>query len=169
MRVIIPKNATSSDYPREEKVRLVWGREPDKSDLRLETAIDPKIGEELLHIVFSDSTSGMFPIRDAGTRYAMISTMQNLKQYHLKVEDSFAEVDCEAELTIISEGGYCKTRASITYFVNLLTDIGILERTFITERRPVRTKYTLSKMGKAILQHLRQINKEIDESYQRNA
>ena len=56
---------------------------------------------------------------------------------------------------------YVKTRASITSLVNLLTNLGILERTAITDTRPMRTRYSLTKKGKTILQQLKQIEQEI--------
>jgi DNA-binding HxlR family transcriptional regulator len=62
------------------------------------------------------------------------------------------------------EKKYVKTRASITSFVNILTDLQILERNFITDKRPIRTKYNLSKRGRAVLQQLKQMQREIEGS-----
>jgi DNA-binding HxlR family transcriptional regulator len=62
------------------------------------------------------------------------------------------------------EKKYVKTRASITSFVNILTDLHILDRTVVTEKRPVRTMYGLSSKGKVILQYLKQMQKEIEAS-----
>jgi len=67
-------------------------------------------------------------------------------------------------LRYVYEKKYVKTRASVTAFVNLLTSLEILDRQFVTEVRPIRTRYSLSKRGKAILQHLKQIEKEIYET-----
>ena len=52
-----------------------------------------------------------------------------------------------------------KSRASVTTILNGLTGLGLLDR-MVTDARPIRTTYQLSKKGKSILNLLKQIERE---------
>lgn len=52
------------------------------------------------------------------------------------------------------------SRASVTIALNALTDLDVLDRT-VSAQRPVRTTYRLNKKGRAVLQHLKEISKEL--------
>lgn len=50
------------------------------------------------------------------------------------------------------------SKASITIILNGLTNLGLLERT-VTDERPIRTSYSLSKDGEKILYKLNDLQK----------
>jgi DNA-binding HxlR family transcriptional regulator len=54
-----------------------------------------------------------------------------------------------------------RSRASITIILNSLTSMGLLERAVI-DSKPIRTSYKISKRGKNILDHLRDVEGEIN-------
>jgi DNA-binding HxlR family transcriptional regulator len=49
-----------------------------------------------------------------------------------------------------------ESRASITIILNGLTNLGLLERT-VTDTRPIRTNYAVSKTGHNIIRNLREL------------
>lgn len=55
-----------------------------------------------------------------------------------------------------------KSRASIPALVNGLYKFGLVDREELAHMRPMRTRYTISKKGKAILSYFRQIEAEIN-------
>jgi len=58
------------------------------------------------------------------------------------------------EYAICSE--IVKSRASVNITMARLTDLGLLERT-ITQERPIRTGYKVSKKGCLVIQHLHKL------------
>jgi len=48
------------------------------------------------------------------------------------------------------------SRASVTIILNGLTKLGLLERT-VTDTRPIRTKYQVSKTGHQIIKNLKEL------------
>ena len=48
------------------------------------------------------------------------------------------------------------SRASITIILNGLTDLDILERE-VSQTRPIRTTYKVSKKGKVVIKHLKDL------------
>lgn len=48
------------------------------------------------------------------------------------------------------------SRASITIILNGLTDLDVLERE-VSQTRPIRTTYKVSKKGKTVLKHLKDL------------
>ena len=54
-----------------------------------------------------------------------------------------------------------KSRASIPALVNGLFALGLVDRQELTNQRPIRTRYTINRRGKAVLSYLRQIESEI--------
>jgi len=57
-----------------------------------------------------------------------------------------------------------ESRASVTTMLNSLTGMGLLDRTVMTNTKPIRTTYKLSKKGRNILHHLREIETEMKNS-----
>lgn len=51
-------------------------------------------------------------------------------------------------------------RASVTIIVNGLTAMGLLDRKVEIDTKPVRTTYSLSRKGQALLRHLKEIQHE---------
>ncbi|MEP0825925.1 MAG: hypothetical protein HRF40_10600 [Nitrososphaera sp.] len=52
------------------------------------------------------------------------------------------------------------SRSQVISIMNGLTDLGLLERK-VSEKRPLRTTYTVSKKGHAVLHHFEQLEKEV--------
>ena len=48
------------------------------------------------------------------------------------------------------------SRASITIILNTLTDLGLLER-MVSQTRPLRTTYKISKKGKMVIKNLQDL------------
>lgn len=48
------------------------------------------------------------------------------------------------------------SRASVTIILNGLTDLGLLERN-VTNTRPIRTTYTISKKGLSVIKSLKEM------------
>lgn len=54
------------------------------------------------------------------------------------------------------------SRASVAAVLNNLSEMRLLDRQELTNTRPMRTRYTISKKGKAILDYFRQIEAELN-------
>lgn len=52
------------------------------------------------------------------------------------------------------------SRSQVIAIMNGLTDLGLLDRT-VSAKRPLRTTYSVSRKGKAVLHHFEQLEKEI--------
>jgi hypothetical protein len=82
------------------------------SDVKSEIHIHPKIGEGILHIVFSDSRFGN--MKASPRKYASISILERLKKGELRVEDGFSEGTFLVDIVVSSEETYCRTTLRIT-------------------------------------------------------
>ncbi|SRR6266487_3413011 len=112
---VLPTGNNPSLYPSTDPKRLTWGRSPDKSDLSTEIDIHPFKDDELLHVIFSDSSFADSIVGSIAGRFAEVSTFQNLQPTPtiLRVEDSFAHGDFLAELTVTSEDAHAKAKLRI--------------------------------------------------------
>ena len=54
------------------------------------------------------------------------------------------------------EKGIVDSRASVTIILNGLTELDLLERK-VSPTRPIRTTYKISKKGKTVLKHLKEL------------
>jgi len=59
-------------------------------------------------------------------------------------------------LRLCLEKRIISSRASVTIILNGLTELGILERE-VSQSRPIRTTYKVSKKGKTVLKHLKEL------------
>ena len=48
------------------------------------------------------------------------------------------------------------SRASVTIILNGLTELGLLDRK-VSQTRPIRTTYSVSKKGKTVMKHLKEL------------
>lgn len=53
------------------------------------------------------------------------------------------------------------SRASIAAVLNNLSEMGLIDRQELTNTRPMRTRYTISKKGRIILECFRQIESQL--------
>ena len=56
----------------------------------------------------------------------------------------------------VLDKGIVDSRASVTIILNGLTNLGLLERT-VTDTRPIRTSYNVSKKGHQIIKNLKEL------------
>jgi hypothetical protein len=110
---VVSEGDDPSRYPSTDSKSLAWGRSPYKSDLSSEINIHPKLGEELLHVMFSDSRFGNVLITKAPTRYASVSAMDALQYDNIRVENSFTNGEFEIELVVTSEEASCKSQFKV--------------------------------------------------------
>jgi hypothetical protein len=114
LRIIIPKDTNATLFPSRDAKQLTWGRSPDKSDISSQIDIHPKIGEGILHVVFSDSRFNSILIRDAQRKYASASIHERLERNELRVEDGFSQGTFLVDVVVSSEEAYCRTKLKIT-------------------------------------------------------
>jgi DNA-binding HxlR family transcriptional regulator len=69
------------------------------------------------------------------------------------------EVHFNDVLNLALSSKMVNSRSQVIAIMNGLTDLGLLERK-VSERRPLRTTYSVSKKGRNILNLLREIEKE---------
>ena len=101
VKVISNKVHPSENFPSERYKKLVWGSEPDLSDLEDNVDIQ-KDNWDILHVVFANSS---FPSKQiaAPTRYASFSKKGRLLHNELSIDDSFTVGIFLIEITINSD------------------------------------------------------------------
>ena len=121
VKVIPDKFHHFMDFPSQDiPHKLVWGSEPDLSDL--EDFVDiQKDSWDIQHIVFANSSFYSKQV-DAPTRYASFSQKGRLKKNELRIEDSFTNGDFDIEISIFSDETNTKRRFKLhidTNYINL--------------------------------------------------
>ena len=89
VKVIIPSNIDSNKFPSDDEKKLVWGLNPNLSDLK-DTVNIKKNSSSMLHVVFADSRFPSVSVQE-GTRYTSFSTMDALSKKAFAVQDTFSD------------------------------------------------------------------------------
>jgi hypothetical protein len=111
---VIPNEVHFMDVPSLDKFfTLVWGSEPDLSDLKESVDIQ-KDNWDILHVVFANRSFAQNPTEvNTPRRYASLSKKERLKKNELTVEDSFTEGNFQIEVIVNSEETNTKARFKV--------------------------------------------------------
>ena len=107
LRAIIPRNANQMNYPSNVWKDLAFGNTPDKRDLSDLRQIHPRGGEELLHIVFSDTHFPNILLQGAPQRLASVSIIDHMNNNDTNVANSFALGIFILQIRVLSDTGRC--------------------------------------------------------------
>jgi len=124
IKVIIPHNSDSRRFPSDDEKKLVWGLNPNLSDLK-DTVNIKKQSSSMLHVVFADTKFPSVSVQE-GIRYASFSTMDALSNQSFAVHDTFSEGEFEIEISINTEETNTKARFKVyvdTNHLNLRMDM----------------------------------------------
>ena len=137
VKVIIPSNVDSNKFPSDDEKKLVWGLNPNLSDLK-DTINIKKNSSSILHVVFADSRFPSVSVQE-GTRYTSFSTMDALSKKAFAVQDTFSDGEFEIEISLNSEETNTKARFKVYVDTNYLN----LRMNMLPQ--PARTKRIKSK------------------------
>jgi len=141
VKVIPNKTHHFMNFPSDKKYKkLVWGSEPDLSDLEDNVDIQ-KDNWDILHVVFANSSFPSKPVA-APTRYASFSKKGRLIKNELAVQDSFTVGNFLIEITINS----VETKTKARFELHVDTDYKNLGMKMLPPSRYEKTKYQLSKI-----------------------
>jgi hypothetical protein len=127
VRIIPTETHHFMDVPSIDKYfTLVWGSEPDLTDLK-DTVNIQRDNWDILHVVFAYRYFSQIPTgENTPTRYASFSLKQRLPNNELSIEDSFTIGDYLIEIIINSEETNTKARFKVhvdANYMNLSTNM----------------------------------------------
>jgi hypothetical protein len=116
---VIPQN-NEQQYPAIQDISLAWeGQTRDVNvDITLKKDIQPH-GEELLHVIFSDSSFPNVPADPPTPIHAAISSKENLGTFSLHIEQGLVVGNYVVKITITSDDTHKKP---YTAFFNVFVD-----------------------------------------------
>jgi hypothetical protein len=118
VKVIIPHDSDSRRFPSDDEKKLVWGLNPNLSDLK-DTVNIKKQSLSMLHVIFTDTKFPSVSVRE-GTRYASFSTMDALSTQAFAVHDTFSDGEFEIEISINAEETNTKAHFKVYVDTNYL-------------------------------------------------